>query len=399
MGKLQKPGEKPNRSGEYIERGPRGGAVSKPRQVTIEPGDEKLPPTGEKNRKWERIGPEKKQIWLWQEVEIKYSIKGKQAARIEPITFSDLNMTENDIEEILRNSIDMICDEEESMLIVGRQVRNEKNGRSDLTAVDNNGNIVLIEIKRDRNDIVHRREAFEFQAIRYAASYATIDETDDLVKKVYAPYIEKYRSEYELGELTSFELGIRKLNEFLQVNDAQKNFNEKQRIILVASDFDEQTLSAVAWLNSNNVDMSCYRLTPYKLNEDLFFYVEKLLPVTNYEDYYVNLMDKSVMTTVAGDKKITRRSLPKIDLMLEWGAVKEGDIIVAKGRDDEGRLLSNGNIMVNGEEKSMQAWLKEIYGWSSVQTYVFAVHKETGKTLSQIREEYMAQKETENTEI
>jgi len=328
-----------------------------------------------------------------------YSIKGKQAARIEPVTFSELNMTENDIEEILRNSIDMICDEEESMLIVGRQVRNEKNGRSDLTAVDNNGNIVLIEIKRDRKDIEHRKEAFEFQAIRYAASYATIDKTDDLVKKVYAPYIEKYRSEFELGELTSFELGIRKLNEFLQVNDAQKNFNEKQRIILVASDFDEQTLSAVAWLNSNNVDMSCYRLTPYKLNEDLFFYVEKLLPVTNYDDYYVNLMDKSAVTTVTGDKKITRRSLPKIDLMLEWGVVKEGDIIVAKDREDEGRLLSNGNVMVNGEEKSMQAWLKEVYGWSSVQTYVFAVHKETGKTLSQIREEYMVQKETESTEI
>ena len=91
-----------------------------------------------------------------------YSIKGKQAARIEPVTFSELNMTENDIEEVLRNSIDMICDEEESMLIVGRQVRNEKNGRSDLTAVDNNGNIVLIEIKRDRKDIEHRKEAFEF---------------------------------------------------------------------------------------------------------------------------------------------------------------------------------------------------------------------------------------------
>jgi len=44
-----------------------------------------------------------------------YSIKGKQAARIKPITFSELNMTENDIEEILRNSIDMICDEEESI--------------------------------------------------------------------------------------------------------------------------------------------------------------------------------------------------------------------------------------------------------------------------------------------
>lgn len=68
------------------------------------------------------------------------------------------------------------------------------------------------------------------------------------------------------------------------------------------------------------------------------------------------------MTTVSGNKKISRRSLSKIDLMLEWGAVKEGDIIVAKGREDEGRLLSNDNVMVNGEEKSMQAWLKEIYG-------------------------------------
>ncbi len=38
---------------------------------------------------------------------------------------------------------------------------------------------------------------------------------------------------------------------------------------------------------------------------------------------------------------------------------------------------------------SMQMWLKDVYGWSSVQTYAFAVHKESGKTLSQIREGYM----------
>lgn len=318
-----------------------------------------------------------------------YNIKGKKAEKIEAVTFSELGMLESDIEEILRCSIDMLCDDEESMLIVGRQVKNEKHGRSDLTAVDNNGSIVLIEIKRDRRDIENRKESFEFQAIRYAASYATIDTPDNLVKKVYAPYIEKYRSEFELGELTSYELGIRKLNEFLRVNEAEKSFNKKQKIILVASDFDEQTLSAVAWLNSNNVDMSCYKLTPYTLNEDVYLHTEKLLPVTNYDDYYVNLMDKSSPATEKKNKNITRRSLPKIDAMLEWGVVKENDIIVAKGREDEGILLANGNVMVDGKEKSMQVWLKEIYGWSSIQTYVFAVHKESGKTLSQIRGEYM----------
>jgi len=53
MAKLQKPGEKPARSGEYIERGPRGGEIPNPRQVTIEPRDDKLPPTQKKNRTWE----------------------------------------------------------------------------------------------------------------------------------------------------------------------------------------------------------------------------------------------------------------------------------------------------------------------------------------------------------
>jgi len=125
-----------------------------------------------------------------------YNIKGKKAEKIEAVTFSELGMQDNDIEEILRCSIDMLCDDDESMLIVGRQVKNEKLGRSDLTDVDNNGNIVLIEIKRDRKDIENRREAFEFQAIRYAASYATTDSPDDLVKKAYPPYIQKYRAEF-----------------------------------------------------------------------------------------------------------------------------------------------------------------------------------------------------------
>lgn len=83
-----------------------------------------------------------------------YQINKTTATKIEPLTFSELNMTENDMEELLRNNIDMICDEEESMLIVGKQVRNASLARSDLTAVDNDGDIVLIEIKRDIKDSV-----------------------------------------------------------------------------------------------------------------------------------------------------------------------------------------------------------------------------------------------------
>ena len=72
----------------------------------------------------------------------------------------------------------------------------------------------------------------------------------------------------------------------------------------MASDFDEQTLSAVAWLNRNGVDMSCYRLTPYKLNEDVYFYVEKILPISSHSDYYVNIMDKLANIKINKEKNL-----------------------------------------------------------------------------------------------
>lgn len=56
----QKPGEKPNRPGEYQERGPRGGVVPEANEVTIEKNDPKLPPTQKPNRTWVRTGPPKK---------------------------------------------------------------------------------------------------------------------------------------------------------------------------------------------------------------------------------------------------------------------------------------------------------------------------------------------------
>ena len=51
---LYKPGTDNVPSGEYKEVGPRGGAISDGRQVSIDSGD-RLPPTQEKGRKWTRV--------------------------------------------------------------------------------------------------------------------------------------------------------------------------------------------------------------------------------------------------------------------------------------------------------------------------------------------------------
>jgi len=322
-----------------------------------------------------------------------YILKNGQLTEAESVTFVDLNMKESDIEEILRKNVDMLCDDEESMLIVGQQVRNVSNGRSDLTAIDNDGNIVLIEIKRDKDDITGRKEAFEFQAIRYAASCATIKTSDELIQNVFVPYVEKHKTEFSLQPgLTASEIAKRIYDDFANGNHIKKTeFNKGQRIILVASEFDEQTLSAVAWLNSNNVDISCYQLCPYKVNGDTMLDVKKVLPVVEYNDFYVDIAQHGITGATKG-KDITRRTLPKIDKLMEWGIVKSGDIISARYRDGkEAILLENGLVQVGKEKLSLQQWLKNIYGWSSVETYVFSVDKKTGKTLSELREAYMKQ--------
>lgn len=319
-----------------------------------------------------------------------YLLNNDHPNQIEETTFAELGKKESYIEEILRKNVDMICDDAESMLIVGQQVKNQKNGRSDLTAMDDDGNIVLIEIKRDKKDIELRREAFEFQAIRYAASCATIKSTDELIQNVFAPYVEKHKAEFQTAEtLTSTEIAQRSLDDFIRTNDI-KSFNERQRIVLVASEFDEQTLSAVAWLNSNQVDISCYQVKPYKLGEQVLLDMKKILPVPEFDDFYVDIAGPKTLTKER-KQDITRRSLPKIDAMLSWGVVKPEAVLGAKGRADEAILLENGQVKVKstGEVLSMQQWLKSVYGWSSVETYAFAIDKKSGKSLAELRAEYM----------
>ncbi|WP_418969334.1 YjzC family protein [Alloscardovia omnicolens] len=54
MANNYKPGEDNRRPGIYIEVGPRGGNVTKPRVVHIDQGD-RLPPTQERGRRWQRL--------------------------------------------------------------------------------------------------------------------------------------------------------------------------------------------------------------------------------------------------------------------------------------------------------------------------------------------------------
>ncbi|MCR1972994.1 hypothetical protein NSA52_02475 [Clostridium sporogenes] len=328
-------------------------------------------------------------------VKIKNSIEIEDI-EIENTNFKSLNLREEHIEEFLRKNIEVIFGEE-TLLVVGKQVVNKENGRSDLTAVDENGNLVLIEIKRDVEDIRQRKEAFEFQAIRYAASYAKIKIPDNLVDKIFASYIEKYKDEFELGDLTAYEKASRILNDFLEKNNALKNFNSKQRIILIASSFDKQTLSAVAWLIANDVDISCFELSPMKIENNYFIDINRILPPLSLEDFYIEVDDKKRPTyTTKSATPITRNTFPGMDKLFEWGIIKGGDAVVIKNRDNsEATVIDSKYVDFKGEKLTFNKWGQKVTGWSSIRIYDWVLIKGKDKTLHEMRQEKMLSLENE----
>jgi len=142
--------------------------------------------------------------------------------------------------------------------------------------------------------------------------------------------------------------------------------------------------AAIEWLNNHTDEGVGFILCEIKL-----FRIGSSEPAPKFEIIEQPNNWVKEMRKPAGSSE--RTILPKIKDMLEWGVVSAGDILVAKGFDDEAELLSNGHVSVDGEEMSMLKWLKNLTGWQAVETYKFAIHKDTGKTLAEIRRDYLSQ--------
>ena len=325
--------------------------------------------------------------------------KFKLLSRLRRSASKLLIFTEAKIEEFFRKNTGLIFDEEdeeETLLIVGQQVANLSGARNDLVALDGSGNLVLIEIKRDATDIASRKEAMEFQAVRYAASLATIRTVDDLVDKIFSRYIDKWKNEFDLSKLTSRELGKRLVDEFLKQNNADNSFNKKQRIILLAGQFDDQTLSAAAWMAENGMDISCISLNPFRTADRLFLSTKKLIPTRPAQDFFIGLQDVSAAvgslpSKSSGGKK-ARTILPRMPELIDNGIVSVGDKLQIKNHPgSEATVVDARTVKYKGDEVSFNEWGGKVTGWSSINIYDWAL--KDNKTLADLRSDYMEKME------
>lgn len=163
---------------------------------------------------------------------LKISRNTKQLDRLKPQTLAAANILERyDLQEYLFNGFDAFCDEiRENLQIVGKEIRPSDvvQDRIDLLAIDEEGNAVIIELKRgsDRLQLL--------QAVAYAGMISEWD-VDDFKNQA--------------GERREA------IAEFVE-----DDMNQRQRIILIAEEFDYEVLAGAEWLHENHdVDILCLR--------------------------------------------------------------------------------------------------------------------------------------------
>ena len=212
--------------------------------------------------------------------------------RIEEVDFAQLGLRERrDIQEWVAANPSILDDD---LLIIGKEFSgfDRTNERLDLLAVDSDGKLVVIELKRDDTGA-----DAHWQAIKYA-SYFQRATADDIVVMAAA-----YWSE-------SQDAAITQLLQHLGADDLNA-LNNGQRIILASHRFAPEVTSAALWLNRKvpTEDLiTCVKLTPYQDTHTGALYVQAstIIPVPGTDEYLIGIGQSSQIDSTSsssfGDK-------------------------------------------------------------------------------------------------
>jgi len=194
----------------------------------------------------------------------KVDIENKKLVKIPVTSFNALNLKERfDIQEWINGTPEILG---EDLLVIAKELILPSGRRLDLLAVDKEGALVVIELKRDDSGT-----DVEWQAIKYA-SYCSSFSQDEIYK---------YFAEY-LG--TDVDDAQVKIEEFIDCEP--EDLNEKQRIVLVSKEFNSEVISAVLWLRDAVIDIECIRVTPHVDQQgNIFINADIIIPLPEARDY------------------------------------------------------------------------------------------------------------------
>ena len=199
--------------------------------------------------------------------------QSKESISVAEVNFSQLGFRERqDIQEWVAANPDILGDD---LLIIGKEFSgfDRTNERLDLLAVDLDGKLVVIELKRDDSGA-----DAHWQAIKYA-SYLHRAGAEDIVRM-----LSTYR---EISEDEALDELVRHLGA-----DDLNGLNNDQRIILASHRFAPEVTSAALWLNdkvSNGNLITCVQLIPYQDGESLYVQANTIIPTPGTDEYTIGV--------------------------------------------------------------------------------------------------------------
>ena len=219
----------------------------------------------------------------------------------------------DDLQRLLRANIRVLGDD---LLVVAEEYSlfQDVRRRIDLLAVDRRGQLVVVELKRT-DDGGH----MELQALRYAAMVSTMSYAE--LVSAFAHY-----NSLEEGEARS------QLDEWMDEAEAPEQLADTVRLILVSADFSNEITGTVLWLSQQyGLDISCWRLRPYRVEDHLLVELAQIIPLPEAADFQVQQRRKGA-TAAAARVSGQGRDFSKYDLVVasdrferlsKQGAVKQ----------------------------------------------------------------------------
>ena len=224
--------------------------------------------------------------------------------KLEERLFSDLGFTERaHLQEWIAKNPDVLGEE---LLIIQKEFQgfNDTKERLDLLALDKEGGLVVIENKLDDTgkDVV-------WQGLKYTSYCSTL--TNDQIIKIFQEYLDSNGGGDAKENILDFL--ERDSDEDLLLN------NNDQRIFFIANNYRKEVTSTVLWLLDHDVQIRCFKATPYSLGKELFLQIEQIIPLPETAEYMIDAMEKQ-KEKKGKSKKVEET---KSQLISIWSKLKE----------------------------------------------------------------------------
>ncbi len=207
-----------------------------------------------------------------------FRFKNDNFDKIEQTKFSTEGILETkNIQKALKKQIDIISS---NLLVISEEFSewDDSNRRIDLLAIDKEANIVVIELKRTETG-----DHMELQALRYASMVSTL--TLKRAVEIFEKYLKSIDSDLNPQEEILSFLGWSE-------EESKDEFANDVKIILVSSNFSKELTTSVMWLNERKIDIKCFRLIPYKMDNEVLIDVQQIIPLPEAESYQIKIREQ-----------------------------------------------------------------------------------------------------------